>query len=84
MSQQDKKIVTIIVEATRHPWPKEEITYAQVVTLEDPEFPQHPERVYSVTYERGRGEKPTGILSPEASVKVKDEMEFYVKDTGES
>lgn len=77
------KTVTIIVEATAHEWPKDEITYAEVVTLEDPNFPQHPERVYSVTYERAHGNK-SGVLSPGGLVKVKDGMVFYVKDTGES
>lgn len=77
------KTVTIIVEAVEHQWPKGEITYTEVVTLEDPDFPQHPERVYSVTYERAHGNK-TGVLSPGGSVKVKEGMVFFVKDTGES
>jgi hypothetical protein len=77
------KAVTIVVEAVEHQWPKGEITYAEVVTLEDPEYPQHPERVYSVTYERAHGNK-TGVLSPGGSVKVKEGMVFFVKDTGES
>ena len=34
-------------------------------------------------YERGHGEKK-GVLSPGGSVKVKEGMEFHVKDTGES
>lgn len=83
MSEHPKKLVTIIVEATPHQWPKDEITYAEVVTLEDSDYPQHSERVYSVTYERGRGEKK-GVLSPGGSVKVKEGMVFFVKDTGES
>lgn len=78
-----EKLVTIIVEGTPHKWRKDEITYAEVVTLEDPEYPQHPERVYSVTYERGHGEKK-GVLPPGGSVKVKEGMVFFVKDTGES
>lgn len=77
------KVVTIVVEAVEHRWPKGEITYTEVVTLEDPDYPQHPERVYSVTYERAHGNK-TGVLSPGGSVKVKEGMVFYVKDTGES
>ena len=77
------KLVTIVVEAVGHQWPKGEITYAEVVTLEDPDYPQHPERVYSVTYERAHGNK-TGVLSPGGSVKVKEGMVFFVKDTGES
>lgn len=84
MSDHNQKFVTIIVEGTAHQWPKdEEITYEQVVTLEDPQYPQHPERVYSVTYERAHGEKE-GKLSRGGSVKVKDRMVFFVKDTGES
>lgn len=79
------KTVTIIVEATPHEWPKNEaISYAQVVTLEFPDFPQHPERTYSVTYKHGPGNKPEGILAPGASVKVKDRMEFHVTDASQS
>ena len=83
MSEHHKKLVTIIVEATPHEWSKEEITYAELVSLEDPGFPQHPERVYSVTYERAHNNK-SGVLSPGGSVKAKEGMVFYVKDTGES
>lgn len=77
------KNVTIVIEGTAHEWPKGDISYNEVVTLEDPEFPQHPERVYSVTYERGHGEKK-GVLARGDSVKVKEGMVFFVKDTGES
>ncbi len=83
MTDHPKKLVTIIVEGTPHQWPKDEITYAEVVTLEDPQYPQHPDRVYSVTWERGHGEKE-GKLSRGGSVKVKEGMVFFVKDTGES
>lgn len=79
-----KKIVTLIVEGTPHEWPKEEITYAEVVTLEVPAYPQHPEITYSVKYKRGHGSKPEGILAPGASVKVKERMEFSVSETGQS
>lgn len=81
---EEKKVVTIIVEGTPHEWSKEEITYAEVVTLEVPSYPQHPEITYSVTYKKGHGNKPEGILSPGASVKVKDRMEFCVSETGQS
>ena len=81
---QDKKTVTIIVEGTPHEWPKEEITYAEVVTLEVPDYAQHPEITYAVKYKRGHGNKPEGILSPGGSVKVKDGMIFNVSETGQS
>lgn len=81
---EEKKTVTIIVEGTPHEWPKEEITYAEVVTLEVPSYPQHPEITYSVKYKKGHGNKPEGVLAPGASVKVKDRMEFSVSETGQS
>jgi Xaa-Pro aminopeptidase len=81
---EEKKTVTIIVEGTPHEWPKVEITYAEVVTLEVPDYPQHPDITYSVKYKRGHGNKPEGILSPGASVKVKEGMIFSVSETGQS
>ena len=81
---QDKKTVTIIVEGTQHEWPKGEITYEEVVTLEVPDYAQHPEITYSVKYKRGHGDKPEGILSPGGSVKVKEGMVFSVSPTGQS
>lgn len=81
---EEKKAVTIIVEGAPHVWQKEEITYAEVVTLEVPNYPQHPEITYSVKYKKGHGNKPEGVLAPGASVKVKERMEFSVSETGQS
>lgn len=79
------KILTIIVDGTPHDIPKkEEITYAEVVTLAYPDYPQHPEITYSVTYTRGQGNKPEGILAPGGSVEVKEGMSFRVDRTGQS
>lgn len=80
----EKKTVTIIVDGTPHEWPKGDITYAEVVTLEFPDYPQHPEITYSVIYKNGHGNKPEGILSRGSSVKVKEGMIFNVSTTGES
>lgn len=80
----EKKTVTIIVEGTPHEWPKGEITYAEVVTLEVPDYPQHPEINYSVKYTKGPSEKPEGTLSPGGSVRVKNGMIFSVCPTGQS
>ncbi len=79
-----KKKVTIVVEGTEHEWPKDDISYAEVVTLEVPDYAQHPEITYSVRYKRGQGNKPEGTLAPGASVKVKDGMVFNVSETGQS
>ena len=82
---QDSKTITIIVEGTPHEWPKnEDISYAQVVTLQVPDYPHHTEITYAVTYRNGHGEKPEGVLAPGASVKVKEGMIFSVSETGQS
>ncbi len=78
----DKKMITIIVEGTPHEWPKGEITYEEVVTLEVPDYSSN--ITYSVGYERGQGNKPEGTLSPGASVKIKEGMIFRVSETGKS
>ena len=79
-----KKTVTIFVNGTPHEVEKDEMTYAEIVTLGYPDYPQHPEINYSVTYKRGHGDKPEGILSPGGSVRVKEGMQFYVSPTGQS
>lgn len=80
----EKKKVTIIVNGTPYENEKNDISYNEVVTLGFADYLQHPERTYSVTYQRGHGEKPEGILSPGGTVKLKEGMIFYVKHTGQS
>jgi len=77
-------VVTIVVEGTAHEWPKGEISYAQVVTLEVPDYAHHHEITYSVKYKDGPHSKPEGVLAPGASVKVKEGMIFSVSETGQS
>jgi len=81
---EEKKMVTIIVNGTPHEWPKEDITYAQVVTLDVPDYAQHPDITYSVKYKNGHGNKPEGTLSAGGSVKVKEGEIFSVSPTGQS
>ena len=79
-----KKKVTIIINGTPEEVEKDDMTYAEIVTLAYPDYPQHPERNYSVKYVRGHGNKPEGILTNGGTVKVKDGMEFTVSPTGQS
>lgn len=82
---QDSKTVTIIVEGTPHQWPfNKKISYAEVVTLEVPTYPQHPEITYSVKYKNGDPNRPEGVLVQGASVSVKEGMIFNVSETGQS
>jgi hypothetical protein len=79
------KFLTIVVDGTPYEVPKKEmITYVEVVTLAYPDYPQHPEITYSVTYTRGHDDKHEGILPPGGSVKVKEGMSFNVNRTGQS
>ncbi len=55
-----------------------------MVTLEVPDYPQHPEIIYAVKYTNGPKKKPDGILVPGASVEVVDDMIFSVSETGQS
>lgn len=82
--EKKEKTVTIVVEGTPHEWRKGEITFAEVVTLEFPDYPNHPEINYSVKYKKGDNHKPEGVLVPGASVKVKEGMIFNVSKTGQS
>lgn len=75
---------TIIVTGTPHEWSSDHIRYADVVTLFDPAYPQHPEVTFSVTYHKGPRANPEGILSQGAGVEIKDRMEFRVSRTGQS
>lgn len=79
-----RRTFTIIVDGTPDEWPKNVISYTEVVTLYDPSYPQHPEITYAVTYKHGPHENPEGVLSVGGSVKIKDRMEFSVKRTSES
>ncbi len=86
MNDKEPKTVTIYVEGSPHEWPKDDdIAYAQVVTLEVPDYAQHPEITYAVTYRNGHGNKPEGILvAGGGAVKVKEGMIFNVSESGQS
>ena len=83
MPPDHSKQATIVVNGTAHEWPKGEISYDEVVTLDDPTYPQHPEITYTVKYSRGHGDK-ADILAKGASVRVKEGMVFSVRKTGQS
>lgn len=79
-----KVTITIIVEGTAHEWHKKKISYAEVVTLEVPDYAQHPEITYSVKFTNGPANRPEGTLAKGESVRVKDGMVFSVSETGQS
>lgn len=79
---ENKKEVTIIVNGREKQYPKEEISFAEVVALafENPSK----DTMYTVTYKKGHGNKPEGTLVEGQSVKVKDGMIFNVTATNKS
>ena len=78
-----EEVFTIIVEGVPHIWLKDEITYVQVVTLEVPDYAQHPEITYSVKYTHGPAHKPEGTLSLGGRSKSERD-DFSVSETGQS
>lgn len=80
---ENKKEVTIIVNGREKQFPKEEISFAEVVALAF-DTPHSPDTMYTVSYRRGHGNKPEGTLVEGQSVKVKDGMIFNVTATNKS
>jgi len=76
--------VTIVVDGMPHEVNKGTVTYVEIVTLAYPDYPQHPEITYSVTYKKGPTANPEGILSVNGHVVVKEGMVFNVSRTGQS
>ncbi|MBS1690108.1 MAG: multiubiquitin domain-containing protein [Bacteroidetes bacterium] len=83
-SNKVEKEVTIFINGSAEQVNKGEMTYEEIVTIAYPDFPQHPERNYSVKYKKGDNQKPEGILAPGGKVKVKNGMQFTVNQTGQS
>lgn len=74
----------IVVNGRPHRWPKDAITYVEVVTLAYPDYRPGDGTNYSVKYSKGPKENREGVLVPGAAVKVKGGMVFHVKRTGQS
>jgi len=84
MTKEDH-MVTINLMGTDYQVEKnEELSYDRIVGLVY-STEEERKRNYTVSYERGHGEKPEGFLTKNGvSVKAKDGMKFFVDLTGES
>lgn len=82
-SSPSPKPITIVVNGQPHKWEKGNIAFFEVVGLEIPDYQQHPDVTYTVTYSRGHGGR-SGILAPGAEVKAHEGMVFNVSETGQS
>jgi len=78
------KDITIVVNGTQKIVQKDDFTFDEIVKLAFENPPYGENTLFSVTYRRGHGNKPEGILAPGESVKVKDGMIFDVTATDKS
>ena len=76
----EPKTVTIYVNTRSHEVPKGDITFEAVVKLAYPSTPPGANIGFTVTYERGHGNKD-GVLVAGQSVKAKEGMIFDVTAT---
>lgn len=83
-NKQDKREITIVVNARPRVVAKEDISFEEIVTLAFDAPPVGENTVYTVTYRKGQGHKPEGTLVPGATTKVKEGMIFNVTATDKS
>jgi hypothetical protein len=79
-----EKEITIVVNGTEHATQEQELTFEQLVEIAYGHPPEGGTIVYSITYERGQGNKPEGDLAPGETLKLKKEMLINVERTDRS
>lgn len=76
--------ITLIVNGRPKPWAEKTITFEQVVVLAFGSYDPNPNKVYTVTYDKGPHENPHGTMDKGDKVCVKDKMIFNVTSTDKS
>lgn len=76
--------IVLIVNGRPKPWTERAITFEQVVVLAFGNYDQNPNKVYTVTYDRGPHENPEGSMVKGDNVLVKNKMIFNVTCTDKS
>jgi len=76
--------IILIVNGRPKPWAEKTINFEQVVVLAFGSFDPNPNKVYTVTYDRGPHENPEGSMVKGDKVLVKDKMIFNVTCTDKS
>lgn len=76
--------VTIIVNARKRAVTKRRVSYWEIVKMAFPDAQPDPLKVYTVNYDHGPHQNPEGWLVEGQTVKVKEEMTFYVTFTDKS
>lgn len=78
------KVQYIVVNGTRHDWPKEKISFVEVIKLAFGVYHDNPNWIYTVGYEDGPKQNPEGSMIKGQEVYVKCKMIFHVKATDQS
>jgi hypothetical protein len=76
--------ITIIVNGRSKNWTEKVITFEQIVVLAFGTYDPNPNKVYTITYDRGPHENPEGSMVKGDRVFVKDKMIFNVTATDKS
>lgn len=78
------KSYEIIINGETITFTKDEISFEEVVKYAFPDRAGDPDANFTVTYDKGHGNSPDGMMVSGDTVKVKKSMEFYVTDAGVS
>jgi hypothetical protein len=78
------KVYTLIVNGREKTWNEKEISFEQVVILAFGSFNPDPNMIYTITFKRGNGNNPEGVMEVGSSLKVKEGMIFNVSTTNRS
>jgi hypothetical protein len=76
--------VSIIVNGRPKEWAEKEITFEQVVVLAFGSYDRNPNKVYTVTYDRGPHQNREGSMVKDDKVFIKEKMIFNVTATDKS
>ena len=76
--------ITLIVNGRPKLWAEKMISFEQIVVLAFGTYDPKPDKVYTVTYDRGPHENPEGSMVKGNTVYVKDKMIFNVTATDKS
>lgn len=75
---------TIIVNGEKKVVTQKELSFDDLVRLAFGSLPPDDNVIFTITFRRGHGERPEGVLRPGQSVKVKEGMIFDVTATRRS
>lgn len=83
-SKENNPKIVLVVNGREKQWPDKEISYEQVVILAFGSYDNNPNKVYTVTYDRGPKENPEGSMVKGDVVVVKNKMIFNATATDKS